>query len=66
MWLELCINFNCDLLETQRLINDDRWQEGRIVTEALVFDRICMVSPTVVESVMGLYPRCSGKLHSLE
>jgi hypothetical protein len=66
MLLEQCINLTLGLLQTKHVTNDDQWKEGHALIETYVFDRSYMISPTVVASITGLYPRCEGQLHSHE
>jgi len=47
----------------------NKWQveKGQSVLATSVFDRIyILLSTTVVASVKGIHPHCSGHLHSLE
>ena len=60
-------NLAVGLFETEHLTNGDKYKEGQSVVETSVFGRIyILLSTTVVASVKGIYPHCSGQLHSLE
>jgi hypothetical protein len=58
MCLEVYINLIWDCYKQKKLLH--------AVVEIHVFDRIICFPPTVVESVNGLYPRCSGQMHSTQ
>jgi hypothetical protein len=58
-------NLDFSLVTKEALTNGDQWKDHAVIARH-VFDRTCRFFPIVVTSVMGLYPRCAGKLRSLE